>query len=342
MRGHIVTLTGQSGSGKTTISKRLQKELSWLFTEAISHTTRAMRDGELEGYDYFVIDDETFDLMESGGEFLETVKFCGRKYGSTYAEADKRTETGQNAFVILEPHGVEQWKLNYTAPMLHISVEAPSIDELAMRMKLQGRSEEDIQKRLAHDAPVFDVDPILYDIVVLNDNLERACQEILDFVSNATSTSKGRRILLTQEQVTFVDEEDFDRINQHKWCAVWSKKTQSYYAMRNLHRGNGKREKQYTHREVMRLKIGDPRQVDHINHDTLDNRKENLQLVDHRGNAENRRTQSEYGPGVQKRGKRFCSRVRFEGRLIHIGHFSTPEEAQRARRSFLERAIGDK
>lgn len=185
-RGFIVTLTGQSGSGKTTISKRLQKELPWLFTEAISHTARAMREGELEGYDYFFIDDETFDLMESGGEFLETVKFCGRKYGSAYAEADRSTES-RHAFVILEPHGVEQWKLNYRAPMLHISVVAPSIEELVVRMRLQGRSEEDIQKRLVHDAPVFDVDPTCYDLVVVNDRLEYVCQEIRDFVLSRSS-----------------------------------------------------------------------------------------------------------------------------------------------------------
>jgi guanylate kinase len=147
-----------------------------------------MRDGELDGYDYYFIDDETFDLMKSGGEFLETVEFCGRKYGSTYAEADKRTGSGRNAFVILEPHGVEQWKLNYTAPMLHISVKAPSIEELTMRMKLQGRSEENIQKRLAHDAPVFDVDPACYHLVVVNDDLEQACNTIREFVVSQLSS----------------------------------------------------------------------------------------------------------------------------------------------------------
>lgn len=188
MRGHIVTLTGQSGSGKTTISKSLQEQHPGLFTEVISYTTRAMRNGELESYDYYFIDDETFDLMDSGGEFLETVKFCGRKYGSAYAEADKRTENGQNAFVILEPHGVEQWKQNYKAPMIHISVSAPSIDDLVTRMELQGRSEEDIRKRLAHDAPVFDVDPACYHLVVVNDELEQACSTIREFVVSHLSS----------------------------------------------------------------------------------------------------------------------------------------------------------
>lgn len=184
-RGFIVTLTGQSGSGKTTISKHLQALFPDEFTEAVSHTTRAMRSGEVEGYDYYFVSDEEFEAMREQGEFLETVDLYDRKYGSAFAEADRKTATGKHAFVILEPHGVAQWKENYDAPKLHVRVCAPSNDELVMRMRLQGRSQEDIETRLTNDEKVFDDDPAGYHLVVTNDNLEEACNTIRDFVQQS-------------------------------------------------------------------------------------------------------------------------------------------------------------
>ncbi len=144
----------------------------------------------------------------------------------------------------------------------------------------------------------------------------------------------GRRIPLTLGQFTVVDEEDFDRLNQWKWYAVWRIGPKSFYAERSMPRVNGKRPHQLLHREVLGLEKGDP-DVDHMNHDTLDNRKSNLQLVDHRGNAENQRNQSRFGAGVRKRGNRFEAFSRVCLRYKHIGSFGTAEEARKARETFL-------
>lgn len=187
MRGHVVTLTGPSGSGKTSIAKLLQERHPEEFSEVVSFTTRAMRPGEQEGREYYFITPERFREMEENGEFLETVHFDGRNYGSAYAEADAKREGRLASFVIVEPHGVDQWVENYDAPFLHVFLEPPSEEELRRRMLGQGRSEESVNQRLAHDADVFNVDKACYHLVVTNDDLEQACRTVRDFVRSRSS-----------------------------------------------------------------------------------------------------------------------------------------------------------
>lgn len=180
--GRIVTVTGPSGVGKTTILRSLIEQFPEEYTEIISHTTRTPREGEAHGKTYYFISQEEFDRMKEAGEFLETVHFSGRNYGSSYAEADAKTFLGKNALVILEPHGVEQWQQNYTGPKIHIFVRTPSSDALRERMRRQGRSEEAIASRLEHDTKMFDVAASGYHLMVVNENLELTCKIIRDYI----------------------------------------------------------------------------------------------------------------------------------------------------------------
>lgn len=182
--GRIITLTGPSGSGKTTIAKKLMKDFPEEFDEAVSYTTRDMRPGEQEGVEYYFISEERYAEMLEAGEFLETVNFNGKNYGSTFAEADRATD-GKDAFVIVEPHGVDQWVESYEkGEFLHIFVKAPSRETLIERMAFQGRTAEQIESRLQHDAEVFAVDFARYNLVVVNEDLEMTCRIIRRFVRN--------------------------------------------------------------------------------------------------------------------------------------------------------------
>ena len=145
-----------------------------------------------------------------------------------------------------------------------------------------------------------------------------------------------QRIPLTQKQHAVVDCEDFDRISAHKWYASWNPKTESFYAYRNLPLGNGKRTSQKMHRVVMGLESGGS-QIDHVNRDTLDNRKSNLCIVTNRQNGENRRDQSKHGVGVMKKGFRFQVHVAISGRRIYVGTYGSPAEARQARVDYLEK-----
>ncbi len=138
-------------------------------------------------------------------------------------------------------------------------------------------------------------------------------------------------ILLTRGQVAQIDDKDFPSLNRHRWRAHWDKYTRSFYAVRRMKVGS-KWTTHRMHREVLGLLPDDGQCVDHENHDTLDNRRENLRVTDHPGNGANRRDQSPFGAGVaQIPSGRYRSRVKVDGKYRYLGTFDTPSEAVQAR-----------
>jgi len=140
-----------------------------------------------------------------------------------------------------------------------------------------------------------------------------------------------RHIELTQGQYAVVDDEDFNLLNSVKWCLVaggkyagrrvGSKTQYMHVFIAGLYGTNGER---YAPMFV----------VDHINGDTLDNRKDNLRLCTQGENSKNRRAQigtSVYkGVGYEKKAGKWRARIRDNYKHIFLGYFDTPEEAAEA------------
>ena len=186
--GSVVSVTGPSGSGKTTLIHRIMEMYPDQFGEAISHTTRPPRAGEVHGKDYVFIDEDEFDRMVENSEFLETVEFADRRYGSSYAEAKLKTADGKHALVVVEPHGKEQWMRNWDGPLIAVFLD---VDEETCRdrMAVSGRMADDIEKRLEHDVPIFNVDTSEYHLCLANTDLEQSCSIIVDFLEQRASSA---------------------------------------------------------------------------------------------------------------------------------------------------------
>ena len=134
-----------------------------------------------------------------------------------------------------------------------------------------------------------------------------------------------KQIQLTQDQVAIVDDEEFEYLNQWKWQAHYNRKGNTYYASGNINN---------RYCAMHRLILNAPKNllVDHINHNTLDNRKKNLRLATKLENSHNRKrckrnTSGYKGVTWSKLHNKWRSRICVESKRLHLGLFDTAEEA---------------
>jgi hypothetical protein len=139
-------------------------------------------------------------------------------------------------------------------------------------------------------------------------------------------------IPLTQGQVAVIDAADLSIIASHKWYALLFQ-SGKWYAYTKSIRPDGRRWSLAMHRLI--VDAPDSAQVDHVDLDTLNNRRSNLRIATRSQNGANRsalaNNQSGY-KGVYRRGKylRWSASIRQDGRLLHIGRYASPEDAARA------------
>jgi hypothetical protein len=144
-----------------------------------------------------------------------------------------------------------------------------------------------------------------------------------------------KKIILTQGQVAIVDDEDYEYLNQWKWYAKYNKNIKNYYAARAEYLGriNGKYNQKtiFMHRVIMNPPKG--KVVDHVNHDTLDNRRSNLRIVYRRQNDQNKKNKktSNY-PGVSwhKATKKWTAQIVINKKKKYLGIFADEREAAKA------------
>lgn len=132
------------------------------------------------------------------------------------------------------------------------------------------------------------------------------------------------RIHLTQGQVALIDSEDYPILNQWKWFAHWSTFTKTYYAVRNIPTKNKKQISKGMHRIIM--KPPNNKLIDHINHNTLDNRKANLRIVTRRINNQNQRKHRMWPVGVywNKNTQGFIAGIKINSFSNYLGYFLDP------------------
>lgn len=145
------------------------------------------------------------------------------------------------------------------------------------------------------------------------------------------------KIPLTRGLSAFVDEADFVELSRHKWSAKRGRGT--WYAVRRVGRTQVR-----MHREIMGLKAGDARQVDHADGDGLNCRRENLRLCTVAQNQANRgatKGSTSGFKGVFREAGKWRAKIGFEGRSLHVGMFGTKEEAAAAYNGAAARLHGE-
>jgi guanylate kinase len=174
--GRLTVLTGPSGVGKGTLVKALLKRHPELWL-SVSATTRAPREGELDGVHYFFLSAEDFAQQVKGDGFLEWASFAGNCYGTPRAAVEQRLREGQPVLLEIEVEGARQVRRSFPVG-LQIFVAPPSFEELERRIRGRGtEAEEAIQRRLARAREELAA-ATEFDAVLVNGDLEAAGHEL--------------------------------------------------------------------------------------------------------------------------------------------------------------------
>ena len=182
--GKLIIFSAPSGSGKSTIINHLlQQGLNLAFS--ISATSRPPRGTERDGVEYFFLTPDEFRERIARGEFLEYEEvYPGRFYGTLKAQVEKQLAAGQNVIFDVDVVGGCNIKRFYGDRALSVFIQPPSVEEL--RHRLIGRATDSmsvIEDRVAKAEYELGFAP-QFDVVVVNDDLERAKQEATDVIRN--------------------------------------------------------------------------------------------------------------------------------------------------------------
>lgn len=173
MRGNLIIISAPSGTGKTTILKRLFAQVKGV-TFSVSHTTRSPRTGEKEGVDYYFVDQETFKQMRAANEFLEWAEVHGNFYGTSRKEVDRHLVQGLDVFLDIDVQGARQVRAAAGGECFSIFIIPPSWEEQERRLTGRGTdSPETIRLRLQNARKEMQ-DAGLYDYLIVNDTVEQA------------------------------------------------------------------------------------------------------------------------------------------------------------------------
>ncbi|GAA6020949.1 hypothetical protein JCM11491_001558 [Sporobolomyces phaffii] len=173
-----IVICGPSGTGKSTLLKKLFNEYPDKFAFSISHTTRAPRPGEENGVSYHFTSREQFqDLVRRDG-FIEHAEFSGNLYGSSVESVNDVTRSGKMCILDIDTQGVKLIKKNHASlNPLYVFISPPSLASLKTRLTGRGtESPESMHARLsaAIGELAYAQEPGAFEIVVVNDELERA------------------------------------------------------------------------------------------------------------------------------------------------------------------------
>lgn len=184
-RARTFVVSGPSGVGKGTLVALLRERVVSLGL-TVSATTRGPRPGEVDGVAYYFLSDEEFDRRVAAGDFLEWAWVHGHRYGTLRQEVERVTGSGSSVVLEIDVQGGLMVRERVPEAVL-VFVEPPSMDELERRLRGRGtESEADIERRLANAREEMAQAP-LYDVRIVNDDLERAClelQQVIDTYEN--------------------------------------------------------------------------------------------------------------------------------------------------------------
>lgn len=183
--GTLFVLAGPSGVGKGSIVRELVARDPGL-SLSVSVTTRPPRPTEVDGVDYFFVDEDAFARMVEAGELLEWADIVGHRSGTPRGFVEDRLAEGRDVLLEIDVVGASQVRERVSGAVL-IFIEPPSLEELERRLRGRGTETEDAI-RLRMETAAWELEQrSWFDHVVVNDDVERAADRVTAIIEASRS-----------------------------------------------------------------------------------------------------------------------------------------------------------
>lgn len=191
--GILAVICGPSGVGKTSLVRQLVKETDWELS--VSFTTRAPRNEETEGVNYFYVDIGRFQQMCDRGEFLEHAKVYDHYYGTSSEWVRERLAQGTNIILEIDWQGAVQTRQRIPNSYL-IMIVPPSIDELKQRLESRNQDPQEVIERRMGEAVAELSHYPEFDFLVVNETFETALAELKAILQTVCLTIRSKKEFL--------------------------------------------------------------------------------------------------------------------------------------------------
>ena len=183
----LFIVSAPSGSGKTSLIGKALTELKNLKL-SISYTTRPPRPKEVEGQDYFFVNQKTFEEMIKQGDFLEYARVFGEYYGTSQSLIENELVQGHDIVMEIDWQGARQIR-NYYTDTFSIFILPPSLEILQQRLQNRGQDSKQVitsrMKEARSEAKHYQE----YNYIIVNDDFDRASAEFISVLTRSIDRS---------------------------------------------------------------------------------------------------------------------------------------------------------
>lgn len=177
LKGKLIVIVAPSGTGKSTMIKRLKHDYPNI-VESVSYTTRPIRPGEIHGLSYFYISREEFIVKKDNNEFLEWAEVHGNFYGTSKAFVEQCLAEGKHVLFDLDVQGVDSIKLHFGSVANVIFIAPPSVEELEKRLRHRGTESTQVINLRIMNARNELLRKDDFDFLILNDDIDNAYERL--------------------------------------------------------------------------------------------------------------------------------------------------------------------
>lgn len=196
VNGTLYVISAASGAGKTSLVNAVLTQVDELVV-SVSHTTRAPREGEVDGVNYHFVEKATFEAMVEAGEFFEHATVFGNMYGTSQQHLEEQLQSGMDVILEIDWQGARQIR-QLMPDCRSIYIVPPSTAALRERLDARGQDDEAVIDKRMREAISEMSHYVEFDYLIINDDFAEA-------KDNLAAIIKGNRMLHERQQQKYAD-----------------------------------------------------------------------------------------------------------------------------------------